>query len=59
MEQRVQHVEAGLVGGEPGALDLHAVAAGHRAWKCARRLSWTCVTAAAPPSAATMWLRIG
>jgi hypothetical protein len=24
LEQRVQHVETGLVGGEPGALDLHA-----------------------------------
>ena len=28
-------------------------------WKCASRLSCACVTAAAPPSAATVWLRIG
>ena len=29
LEQRVQHVEAGLVGGEPGALDLHAAEGAH------------------------------
>ena len=29
LEQRVQHVEAGLVGGEPGALDLHAAERAH------------------------------
>ena len=28
-------------------------------WKCASRLSCCWVTAAAPPSAATVWLRIG
>ncbi len=29
LEQSVQHVEAGLVGGEPGAFDLHAAEAPH------------------------------
>jgi hypothetical protein len=29
LEQRVQHVEAGLVGREPGALDLHAAKRAH------------------------------
>jgi hypothetical protein len=29
LEQRVQHVEAGLVGREPGALDLHAAEGAH------------------------------
>ena len=29
LEQRVQHVEAGLVGGEPGTLDLHAAERAH------------------------------
>lgn len=29
LEQGVQHVEAGLVGGEPGAFDLHAAEAPH------------------------------
>ena len=29
LEQRVQHVEAGLVGGEPRALDLHAAEGAH------------------------------
>ncbi len=27
LEQRVQHMEAGLIGGEPGALDFHAAEA--------------------------------
>ena len=30
LKQRVQHVEAGLVGGEPGALNLHAPEGPHR-----------------------------
>ena len=30
LEQRVQHVEAGLVGGEPGAHLLHAAERAHR-----------------------------
>ena len=30
LEQRVQHVEAGLVGGKPGPLDLHAAEGPHR-----------------------------
>jgi hypothetical protein len=29
LEERVQHVETGLVGGEPGALDLHAAEGAH------------------------------
>jgi hypothetical protein len=29
LEQRVQHVKAGLVGGKPGALDLHAAEGAH------------------------------
>jgi hypothetical protein len=29
LEQRVQHVKAGLVGGEPRALDLHAAEGAH------------------------------
>jgi hypothetical protein len=29
LEQRVQHVEAGLVGGEPGTLDFHAAEGAH------------------------------
>jgi hypothetical protein len=29
LEQRVEHVEAGLVGGEPRALDLHAAEGAH------------------------------
>jgi hypothetical protein len=29
LEQGVQHVEAGLVGGKPGALDLHAAEGAH------------------------------
>ncbi|SUX55630.1 Uncharacterised protein [Chromobacterium vaccinii] len=28
-------------------------------WKWASKLSWSCLTAAEPPSAATVWLRIG
>jgi hypothetical protein len=35
------------------------VAAGHRVVEVRSRLSCACVTAAAPPSAATVWLRIG
>ena len=27
LEQRVQHMEAGLIGGEPGTLDFHAAEA--------------------------------
>src|ERR1019366_10034718 len=29
LEQRVEHVKAGLVGGKPGALDLHAAEGGN------------------------------
>ena len=102
LEQRVQHVEAGLVGGEPGAHLLHAAERAHRdvavrlpapraapvlqPQQLARRLVDErldrvlvaqpvaagdrvvrvlveavvgAITAAAPPSAETVWLRIG
>jgi hypothetical protein len=102
LEQRVQHVETGLVGGEPRALDLHAaegahidmpvrrpapratpvlqlgqlfgavrdevvdhvllaqpVAAVHGIVEVVLQAVVACLTPAEPPSAATVWLRIG
>ena len=102
LEQRVQHVEAGLVGGEPRALDLHApegthghvavglpapgtapvlepqhllggllheglhrvlvaepVAAGDGVVGVRVQAVAALITAAAPPSAETVWLRMG
>jgi hypothetical protein len=40
LEQRVQHVEAGLVGGEPCALDLHAAEGAHVHAAVGRAAPW-------------------